>query len=114
MKFTIHEAQAGMRLDKVLVDRVPGLGRTGAKRLFAEGKVRLSRAADGVEATEPQRPRRPRRAVKGDVAAAGDVVEVELAEETSDGPVADVDAPLVVLLETPEVVVVDKPAGQPT
>ena len=103
MKLTITAEQVGARLDKLLVELVPGLGRAGAKRLFADGKVRVA-SAEG---------KRPRRASKGDVAAEGEVVEVEL-DEASDRALPDPEAPLTVLLETAEVIVLDKPAGQPT
>jgi 23S rRNA pseudouridine1911/1915/1917 synthase len=103
VRIPITEADAGARLDKLLVQKVPGLGRAGAKRLFAEGRVRV--VSDG----------RGRRAVKGDVAAAGDAIELDLDESArGSAAVPDPDAPLHVLLETPQVVVVDKPAGQPT
>ncbi len=103
MRIPITEADAGARLDKILVQKVPGLGRAGAKRLFAEGRVRV--VAGGLG----------RKASKGDVATPGDAIELDL-EETAQGSAAvpDPDAPLTVLLETAQVVVVEKPAGQPT
>lgn len=103
MRISITDAEAGARLDKLLVQKVPGLGRREAKRLFDEGKVRLVTGERG------------RRAVKGDVAAAGDALEIAL-DEAAQGSAAvpDPEAPLHVLLETPHVVVLDKPAGQPT
>jgi 23S rRNA pseudouridine1911/1915/1917 synthase len=102
VRIVIAEADAGARLDKLLVQKVPGLGRREAKRLFDEGRVRLARGD------------RARRAVKGDVAAPGDALEVDLDEATGSAAVPDPEAPLRVLLETPQVVVLDKPAGQPT
>ncbi len=58
---------------------------------------------------------RARRAVKGDVATAGEALEIDLAENAlGSAAVPDPEAPLHVLLETPQVVVLDKPAGQPT
>jgi 23S rRNA pseudouridine1911/1915/1917 synthase len=105
VRITVTDAEAGARLDKLLVQKVPGLGRAGAKRLFAEGRVRVLPGGEG----------RGHKADKGDVAAAGDVIEIAL-EETAQGSAAvpDPDAPLNVLLETKDVIVVDKPAGQPT
>jgi len=105
VRIIVTDAEAGARLDKLLVQKVPGLGRAGAKRLFAEGRVRVLAGGEG----------RGRRADKGDVAAAADAIEIEL-DEAARGTAAvpDPDAPLEVLLETREVVVVDKPAGQPT
>ncbi len=134
MRIPITDADAGARLDKLLVQKVPGLGRAGAKRLFAEGRVRLLSVdppppAPEAPPTSPTSeassagprlgsgPPHPhgRRAVKGDVATPGDAIEIDL-DETAQGSaaVADPDAPLSVVLETPLVVVLDKPAGQPT
>lgn len=105
MRIAITAAEAGQRLDKLVAHRVPGLGRAGAKRLFAEGRVRVAPSdAEGAPA---------RRAAKGDVAAEGQVVVVEV-DETPPGAVADAEAPLTVVLETDRVLVLDKPAGQPT
>jgi 23S rRNA pseudouridine1911/1915/1917 synthase len=103
VRIPITEADAGARLDKLLVQKVPGLGRAGAKRLFVEGKVRVVTGERG------------RKAAKGDIANPGDVLEIDLAE-TAQGSAAvpDPEAPLSVLLETPQLVVLDKPAGQPT
>ena len=107
MRIAITPADAGARLDKLLVQKVPGLGRREAKRLFDEGKVRL--VAGGAPDD------RGRRAVKGDVAGAGDALDIELPEGAAgSGALPDPEAPLHVLLETPTVVVLDKPAGQPT
>lgn len=89
---------AGQRVDKLVVTAVPGLGRSGARRLFDDGRVRVN----------------GRRARKGDVVAAGDRVTVALPEATGPEAVPEPEAPLEVLLETREVVVLDKPAGQPT
>ena len=69
MKITITELDAGTRLDKLLVQLLPGLGRAGAKRLFSEGRVRVL----GVGKSGAGR-----RASKGDVAAAGEVLEVDV------------------------------------
>lgn len=105
MKITITEAQAGRRLDKLLLEAMPTLGRAGAKRLFEDGKVRLFEG--GGE--------RGRRVHKGDVARAGDVIAVEIDEGAQDGAaVPEPEAALAVVLETADVIVVEKPAGQPT
>ncbi len=106
MRIPITNADAGQRLDKLVAHRVPGLGRAGAKKLFADGRVRVAPSdAEGVHA---------RRASKGDVAALGQVVVVEVDEETSGVAVADPEAPLTVVLETDRLLVLDKPSGQPT
>lgn len=105
MKIEIGEKQAGGRLDKVVVAALPGVGRAGAKRLFAEGRVHLVPASGG----------RPRRAAKGDVAATGDLVEVDVTPaDANGGAVPEPEAVLELLLERNDLVVVDKPAGQPT
>jgi 23S rRNA pseudouridine1911/1915/1917 synthase len=105
LKIAIGEKEAGGRLDKIVVSALPGVGRAGAKRLFAEGRVRLVPSGGG----------RPRRAAKGDVAALGDEVEIDVgAEDAAGGAVPEPGAALEVLLERDDLVVVDKPAGQPT
>lgn len=106
MKVTITELDAGTRLDKLLVQRLPGLGRAGAKRLFAEGRVRVLGAGKSGAG---------RRASKGDVAAAGEVIEIDLdPAEAGGAAVPDPDAPLEVVLERDDLVVANKPAGVPT
>ena len=106
MRITITEAEAGARLDKLIVQKVPGLGRAGAKRLFQEGRIRIF--TEGADS-------RGRLAAKGDVAVLADVIELQLAETTQgSAAVPDPDLPLTIVLETPEVVIADKPAGQPT
>lgn len=102
MRIPVTEAEAGLRLDKLLVQKVAGLGRAGAKRLFAEGRVRVVPGGEG----------RGHRVDKGDVAAASDAIELDLDEATrGTAAVPDPDVPLDVVLETPVVVAVDKPAG---
>jgi 23S rRNA pseudouridine1911/1915/1917 synthase len=103
VRIPITEADAGARLDKVLVQKVPGLGRAGAKRLFAEGRVRVFTGEKG------------RKAQKGDIATVGDAIDIDLDESArGSAAVADPDTALTVLLETDQVLVLDKPAGQPT
>lgn len=105
MKITISDVQAGQRLDKLLLEAMPTLGRAGAKRLFASGKVTLQEA--GRE--------RGRKVSKGDVGRAGDVLSVEVEPGALEGSaVPDAEAPLEVVLETKDVLVLEKPAGQPT
>src|SRR5580692_2463191 len=105
LRFPLSPTEAGVRLDKLLVQKVPGVGRARAKRLFDEGRVRL--VAEGEE--------RGRRVSKGDVAAGSEVLEVDLEPEAAGGAaLPDASLPLRVVLETPLLVVVDKPAGQPT
>ncbi|MFO0593583.1 MAG: RluA family pseudouridine synthase [Polyangiaceae bacterium] len=104
MKIEVNEAMAGTRLDKLIVGQVPGLGRAAAKRLFDEGRVRVLSAGHT----------RAHKGAKGDVAAKGDVVEVEVDTDQAAGAVADAEAPLEVVLERDDLLVLDKPAGQPT
>lgn len=97
-RLTIDAANAGQRVDKLVVAALPGLGRGGARRLFDDGLVRLN----------------GRRARKGDVAKEGDELTVAAPDVGDGSATPEPDAPLDVRLETAEVVVVEKPAGQPT
>jgi 23S rRNA pseudouridine1911/1915/1917 synthase len=96
--FVVEGPQAGQRLDKLLVGFVPGLGRKGARRLFEEGRVRIN----------------GKRPNKGDVAKQGDQVTIVLPDVAGPDAVAEAEASLVLRLQTPDLVVVEKPAGQPT
>lgn len=105
MKIEVTDALAGARLDKLVIGQIPGLGRAAAKKLFDDGLVRVVPAGRS----------RPRKAAKGDVAAAGDVIEVEMDEsEGSDAAAPEPDAPLTIVLERDDLLIADKPAGQPT
>lgn len=108
LQLVVSSAQAGRRLDRVVAEALGDLGRAALKALFVGGCVWVG--APG----EPWR-----RGAKGDEARAGELVVVRRCPETD--PVArdlralpDADAPLVVVLETEAIVVVDKPAGQPS
>jgi 23S rRNA pseudouridine1911/1915/1917 synthase len=94
-RFVVSAADAGERLDRLLVRHVPGLGRRAARELFARGAV----TADGrtVRAATP--------------AVAGSLIECALPDES---PTPEPTLPLDVRLEQPSVLVVHKPAGQPT
>jgi 23S rRNA pseudouridine1911/1915/1917 synthase len=96
LRFQIEEGEAGERLDRLVVRRETGLGRRRAAELFAAGAVRV----DG------------RRAAKGDLGRAGSTVEVELGEPDRAAP--EPDAALDVRHETEHLLVVHKPAGQPS
>src|SRR5689334_8753590 len=102
MRITVTAEDAGTRLDKLLVKSLPGVGRAQVKRLFDKDRVHMVGPGD-----------RMRRAHKGDVCAEGQIVEVDVTEQSSEA-VADTEAPLVVILETDKIVVLDKPAGQPS
>ncbi|HEY2407995.1 MAG TPA: RluA family pseudouridine synthase [Polyangiaceae bacterium] len=84
------------RLDKLLCARLPELGRKRAGELCDQGRVRV----DG------------RRAKKGSVVQPGSRVELEWSEPAGLEP--EPEHELSVLLEQPQYVVVDKPAGTPT
>ena len=96
VKFTVGPEESGERLDRVLTRRLPGLGRKRAGQLFAAGAVREG----------------SRRLRKGDAARAG--VEITVFGFEPDQAAPEPGASLDVRLETPDVVVVNKPAGQPT
>jgi 23S rRNA pseudouridine1911/1915/1917 synthase len=96
VSFAIGPEEAGQRLDKVVIAHVPGLGRRRAAELFARGRI-------SVEG---------RRAQKGEPARPGDRVVVELGGPDRAQP--EPDAPLDVVLESPDYVIVNKPAGQPS
>lgn len=93
--FTVPPEQAGQRLDKLVVSRTE-LGRRRVSELFSEGLVTV----DG------------RRVTKGEPARAGAEIAVSL--ELDDRPRPEADAPLAVRLETSHLVIVSKPAGQPS
>jgi 23S rRNA pseudouridine1911/1915/1917 synthase len=94
----VEAAQAGERLDKLVVLVVPGIGRKGARRLFEDGKVRVN----------------GKRPNKGDLAREGDQITIALPDTVGPDAVPEPSAELVVRLETEQVVVVEKPPGQPT
>lgn len=104
-RFEILDGDAGVRLDKVLSGKLRGIGRTAIKRLFLEGRITIVTIVDGVE--------KSRRAAKGDVGVVGQLVDVDV-DSTDSIAVADPDAPLTVVFETDQVLVLEKPAGQPT
>jgi 23S rRNA pseudouridine1911/1915/1917 synthase len=97
-QFRVEAAQAGERLDKLVVLAVPGLGRKGARRLFEEGKIRVN----------------GKRPSKGALAREGDRVSIALSPTVSPGAAPQPEALLLIRLETRDLVVADKPAGQPT
>ena len=99
-KHVVTEADGGTRLDK-LVAAWTGLGRAAVRRLFDDGAVRVG----------------SRRAAKGETLAVGREVVIDVPDARADAPAApelSPAIPLVVVLERADVVVVDKPAGQPT
>lgn len=98
-RLTVDASHVGKRLDRFIVDALPELSRARVRVMLDEGRVRV----DG------------RRARKGDPLREGAVVELQGAAPPADfTPVATPDAPLTVRHEDPALLVVDKPAGQPT
>ena len=93
--FVVRADEAGKRLDRLVVLRVPGLGRRSVRELFSFGRVTV----DG----------RPARA--GAPAVAGTRIDVA---PTDERPIAEPGLPLDVRLEMPALLVVHKPASQPT
>jgi 23S rRNA pseudouridine1911/1915/1917 synthase len=93
--FTVTAEDAGKRLDKLVAERAE-LGRRRVAEIFASGSVRVG----------------GKRVVKGEPARVGDEVVVEIAID--DRPKPETNAPLEVRFETRELVVVSKPAGQPS
>ncbi|MBS1120525.1 MAG: pseudouridine synthase, RluA family [Deltaproteobacteria bacterium] len=90
------------RVDKALARHFPDAGRRQLAQLFDDGCVKVA----------------GKRAKKGERVVAGDVIEVSRAPVSGEAlrPLADPEAAarIVVLLERPEIIVVDKPAGMPS
>ena len=96
VELVVSDHEDGERLDRLIVRRVPGMGRKLASELFACGAVRVGR----------------RLAKKGERARSGDRITVEL--PAPDGAEPEPALPLELRLERADLVVVNKPAGQPT
>ncbi len=99
VQYTVPESLAGARLDKATQELASGTSRAKVKRAIELGAVRVN----------------GRRASKGSAVASGDVVTLDLdLLESGEGPaIPTPDAPLTVRFESAQVLVVDKPAGQP-
>lgn len=100
MRIDIGEALGGQRLD-VVVSREAKLGRAATRRLFEDGLVHVVSSAGR------------RRAQKGDRAVAGTYLEIATQPSSLAGALPD-PFELVVAYESPEIVIVDKPAGMPS
>lgn len=101
IEVTVTEELTGARLDKAIVALVEGASRARVKRAIEDGNVRLN----------------GRRAPKGAVVTLGDVIALEDGVgrgAEGEGCLAEPDAALDVRFETSAVLVVEKPAGQPT
>jgi 23S rRNA pseudouridine1911/1915/1917 synthase len=99
-EYVVTDALDGERLDKALLALLDGASRAKAKRAIAAGTVRVN----------------GRRMVKGGIVKAGDTITVEAQGELDGEPTATPtpDAPLTVLFKNASVLVVDKPAMQPS
>lgn len=100
VEVTVTEELGGARLDKAIVALVEGASRARVKRAIEGGEVRVN----------------GRVLAKGGVVQAGDVIALEdvAVKSAEGGAVPEPDAPLTIRHESAAVLVVDKPAGQPT
>lgn len=94
----VPESLDGARLDKAVAQLLPDVSRARVKRAIELGAVRVN----------------GKRLPKGGTVAKGDAVRIDVAQVAETPAVATPDAPLRVVLETEQVIVVDKPANQPT
>ena len=99
-EYVVPKELHGARVDKAALTLVTNVSRVQMKRAIAEGAVRIN----------------GRRKPKGALVSEGDVLTIEGAAGTAKGGAAtpEPDAPLKVVFESPGVLVVDKPAGQPS
>jgi 23S rRNA pseudouridine1911/1915/1917 synthase len=97
-ELVVPDSLDGARLDRALAQLLPELSRARVKRAIELGAVRVN----------------GRRVPKGGTVARGDALRVDVTQVLDTPAVASPEAPLKVVLETDRVVVVDKPAGQPT
>jgi 23S rRNA pseudouridine1911/1915/1917 synthase len=99
-QYVVTEALAGERLDKALLALLDGSSRARVKRAIETGSIRVN----------------GRYVAKGGTVNAGDIITVaevtELASEVVAAP--EPDAKLAVLFENGDVLLVDKPGGQPS
>jgi len=98
-KVTVQPGQEG-RVDKALAAHYPEAGRRQLAELFDAGAIRV----------------RGKRAKKGDRVSAGDVIELERTPVSGDAlrPAPDPSITLELLVERPDWVAVNKPAGIPS
>jgi 23S rRNA pseudouridine1911/1915/1917 synthase len=98
-ELTVTDELDGARLDKAAV-------------ALAAGKLSRASVKKAIEASEVKVNGRHR--AKGALVAKGDVISIQAVLDADDAAMPEPGAPLVVRFETKAVVVVDKPAGQPT
>jgi 23S rRNA pseudouridine1911/1915/1917 synthase len=97
-ELVVPESLDGARLDKAVAQLLPDVSRARVKRAIELGAVRVN----------------GRRLAKGGTVSKGDALRVDVAQVADAPALATPDAPLKVVLENAQVVVVDKPANQPT
>jgi 23S rRNA pseudouridine1911/1915/1917 synthase len=97
-EFVVTAPLHGARLDKAIAQLLPELSRARAKRAVELGAVRVN----------------GRRMAKGGTVSEGDKVRIDVAQVADTPAVGSPGAALKIVLETAQVVVVDKPAGQAT
>jgi 23S rRNA pseudouridine1911/1915/1917 synthase len=97
-ELVVPESLDGVRLDKAVAELVPELSRARVKRAIELGAVLVN----------------GKRLPKGGTVSSRDLVRVDVAQVAEAPAVGTPGAPLKVILENAQVVVVDKPAGQPT
>ncbi len=100
LEIRVTDELGGARLDKALVALVEGASRARVKRALENAEVRVN----------------GRVRAKGELVAAGDVITLEDAamRSSNEAAVAAPEATLVVRYASDGVLIVDKPAGQPT
>lgn len=99
IELEIEPGEAGLRLDVVLVRRVPGMSRAKAREMVESGEIRVNG-------------RNPRKGLR---LAPGDRVILSRPPTPSDfSALPDPRLPLALVHEDPWIVVVDKPAGMPS
>jgi 23S rRNA pseudouridine1911/1915/1917 synthase len=97
-ELVVPESLDGARLDKAIAQLLPEFSRARVKRAIDLGAVRVN----------------GRRLPKGGTVAKGDALRIDVAQVADAPAVATPEAPLKVVLETAQLVIVDKPANQPT
>jgi 23S rRNA pseudouridine1911/1915/1917 synthase len=97
-ELVVPDSLDGARLDKAVAELFPELSRARAKRAIDIGAVRVN----------------GRRLAKGGTVAHNDVLRVDVGQVADAPAVGTPGAALKVVLETAQLLVVDKPAGQPT
>ncbi len=99
VEIQVEEADAGSRVDVLLVRRVDGMSRAKARRMIEDGSIQVN----------------GRRVRKGLRLCVGDLVQLSEMPAPSDFLAQpDPSLELVVRFEDPHLVIVDKPAGLPT